>query len=493
MASANVLIRKLWKFSRDFALPCTLALGAVPAHALNADGPLRDMLVDATLGEFGNGEARTVLGRLNQFDLSAYSFTFSDGSRVALNQDSHALDQTLRAYEEQGLDPVRLAGPNGQLEFGDQDVTCATGGQSVTPDFESNAVGITEQCLGIRTFQQSTDAVMAATLAEVNTIDLLIARPTSRFMVDIRRFATPRRAARRGSAEAGENGEGGGSGDDGYTLFEGPWGIYFNGGGNFGNIDSSSPHQIGFGIDSQYGTGGFDYRFSDTVVAGFMFNFAGSQARFAKGVGSLDADMYRFLPFISLTPFDNAYIDILAGYGYHTYNSRRNATGTQASANYSADQALAAINLGYTHSIGALSLTGYAGGSYIGTNVNGFNEQGRGTLLKVGGYSVSSWTSTLGTELAYAHGVSFGVLKPHLRLEWVHEFANDRNNVNVVVPAQGIVVNLTRTRMVQDWGRIAAGVQALLPHGLTGFVNYEAQVFAGGESHLVEGGLRMEF
>ena len=284
---------------------------------------------------------------------------------------------------------------------------------------------------------------------------------------------------------------GGGAGDE--SPLSGPWGLYFNGGGSFGNIDTS-PGSTGFNINNQLATGGVDYRFSDAIVSGFLFNFTGSQVRFAGDTGAVNADIYRFMPFVSITPFKNAYVDILAGYSYHAYNSSRTGSDTNAAATYSADQALASITLGYSHAFGALELTGFAGGGYVGTDVNGYEESGQGLLLTVGGYHVSSWTSNLGLQLDYAHSTTFGVVRPQLRMEWVHDFDTQGHAVNVTIPSLGnLALPVSAGQRIGDWGNLTAGVQTIFAHGITGFANYQAQIFSAGENHIVEGGVRVEF
>lgn len=497
--------------SGKLLLSLVLALPAWPARALNPNGPLSDLLVDAAVGELSTADAVSILDRLNQLDLGRYSLNFSGGDQLPLKRNAAKLDAAVVAAGEQNKDLLNLTGPKGSLLFDSDEIRCFQSGKRYQPDLSTNAVGSVEKCLGVanaKTAAAGSVALVAAASGQsaaaignklvtaaaagsvstalaasrASTIDLLISRPSSQFMVDVRRLVNPRLAHPLGS-------QGGGSGD-GESADR--WGVYLNSGGSFGDINTSR-RALGFGIDSQFVTSGFDYRFSDRIFAGFLFNFSGIQSRFAQDTGSLNADVYRFMPFFSITPFENAYIDVMAGYGYQEYSLDRRAPDTAAHARYSADQALASINLGYTHSIRAFDITGYAGGSYIGTFVNGYGEQGRGTLLKVGGFEVSSWTSTVGLQLGYTHSLSFGVLKPNLRLEWIHEFSNAQENVQVSVPIQGVSIRMNRPDTTQDWGKVAAGVQAVLPRGITGYVNYEAQLMSVGENHTVEGGLRYEF
>lgn len=129
----------------------------------------------------------------------------------------------------------------------------------------------------------------------------------------------------------------------------------------------------------------------------------------------------------------------------------------------------------------------------MGSAVHGYTEQGQGTLLKVKDYWANSWTSTLGALFTYAYSASFGVLQSILRLEWVHEFSDDPRPIQVFVPNQSLLVSVARPALAHDWGNLMAAIQAVLPHGLVGYLSYQAQVLAIGDNHSVEGGARYQF
>lgn len=459
------------------------------ASAVDSDGLLVDFLIDSSEGHFSRGESSAFITLLNQFQLDGYSLRFSDGTPIPLSLTTENLEAALASKEEANADLVAITGPSGSLSFAtsaDADSTCSTGALIDLASF-NDILG----CVGTQLQAASPLSAAVTTVSQVNTIDLLILRPTTQFMTSVRGFVENRSRVKWSGFASESRARGGGAGDQDPML--GPWGSYFNGGGSFGNLDTTAQN-TGFNVNNQFATGGVDYRFSDAVVTGFLFNFTGSQVRYAADAGVVNADIYRFMPFVSVTPFENAYIDILAGYSYHAYNTSRFGSGTTAAANYSADQALASISLGYSHPIGALELTGFAGGGYVGTDVGGYQESGQGLLVSVGGYHVSSWTSNLGLQADYSHGTSFGVLRPHLRLEWVHEFDNQGHAVNVIIPSlSNLALPVVAGQRVSDWGNLTAGLQAVFAHGFTGFANYQAQIFSAGENHVVEGGIRVEF
>lgn len=327
-----------------------------------------------------------------------------------------------------------------------------------------------------------------ATITQLTTVSNVFNRPTTTAEFSIRKLAGQHLAAQQKS--------GGGSSSDGVEL-DGRFGTFFSGGGSFGNMNGQASAIQGLSRDpfstfNQTGTGAFDFKFTDWLVAGFLFNYTGTQNSLSAPAapGSLLSDAYRFMPFVSMIPFENAYIDVSAGYGYQTYNSRRMFNGGNAIANYSSDQAMAAIDMGYNYSVDALELGAFIGGSYIGTDVSGYTEYGSGISMQP--YNISSWTTTLGGQLAYSFSTSFAVLQPMVRMEWVHAF-NTFTTANAVLPLGGGLQPIQSVLGISDWGNFSAGVQATLPNGMNAFINYQGQVMAGGDNNGVLGGLRLEF
>lgn len=443
------------------------------AQTLDATGigSLTNLMVDASLGEWNRNQAGAVANFFNTVNPGSYGFGFDGyGDRSLALAD---INQQLVNADKGGWDLNSLYGPNNRYNFGEEGMSC---GNASLGSKVSNVPSVVSDCIGFDPLNISSVESSLATVIQVTTISNTFNRPTSQFQRDIRRFAA--NTIKQGIT-------GGGSAADNYA-FDGRFGTYFSGGGSFGSLDgNASQDRVGFNTYNQTGTGAFDYRFTDWAVAGFMFNYTGNQNDLFLNAGRLSTDSYRFMPFVSFIPFDNAYIDVMAGYGYQTYDSNRQG----AMANYSSDQALASVDIGYTYPIGAFEITGFAGGSYIGTNVAGYTESGSGT--SVNPYNVSSWTSTLGSQFAYAISTNFGVVQPILRMEWVHAY-NDAGTVTII-PQGGLATPLPSALGIYDWGNFTAGVQTTLPQGMMAFLNYQGQVMNGGQNNGVLGGLRLEF
>lgn len=93
-----------------------------------------------------------------------------------------------------------------------------------------------------------------------------------------------------------------------------------------------------------------------------------------------------------------------------------------------------------------------------------------------------SFTINAGFHASYVVNTGWGVLIPHLRLDAVHEFEDNREFVAVgfvndpfaddpLQPSPPIV--LQTDEVDSDWFVLSAGVSAQLIHGVSGFINYQ--------------------
>jgi uncharacterized protein YhjY with autotransporter beta-barrel domain len=477
--------RDLWDQARRFVsknLIFIVSFSSVPGFTMAAlddtgKNALSNLVVDASLGDFSHTEAMAIAQWLNTVDPRLYGFNFSKDSTNYLLERFN-INQDLAAKDQQGADLTTIFGPGhlSLFNFSSQGASCSG----------SRSLGGSDPqtCLEYVPGLNSSVVNSVATLVQLTTISNTFSRPTAQFQRDIRRFV---------AHSFSNEGSGGGASADGY-LFEGRMGTYFSGGGSFGSLDAKSSPIAGQGRDgfstyNQTGTGALDYQLSDWAILGTLLNYTGTQNFLANSGGRLYADSYRVMPFLSLIPFDNAYVDIMAGYGHQAYSNFATKGLLATAQNFNSNQALASVDLGYNLAFESLELTGFAGGSFISTNVSGYRDALTG--LTVMPYTVSSWTSTLGAQAAYSISTSVGVVQPVVRLEWVHAF-NTSEQTTIVNPSGGLQP-IQSVAGVPDWANITAGVQSVLPEGITAFLNYQGQAMAGGRNQGVMAGLRMEY
>lgn len=347
---------------------------------------------------------------------------------------------------------------------------------AVTPGITSNSL-----LQAAAKDKENITALNAAT-----TIDLQLNRSTTQISQSLQSMRSLRKHPKPS--------KGNGSGDDAYEMM-GNFGLYANAGGTFGKVDRTT-NSNGFNVYTRNFNSAVDYKINDLVVTGLLFGYTSSAVDMADNGGSFNADTFRFSPFISLSPTENTYIDIAAGYASHDNSSKRNCLlcSSTADASFRTDEFNILTGLGYTHHFDAWSLRGYGQASTIYMDIGGYTETGNSTtgLLTMPNQYVLSITSTFGTELSYAWSLPFGVLVPRISAEWVREYANDQRLIIAQLQNGGITTFQTAAAQ-QDWGNAAAGLQMVLPNGVSAMLNFQSLIMSGATNHTIEGGVRMEF
>jgi outer membrane autotransporter protein len=137
------------------------------------------------------------------------------------------------------------------------------------------------------------------------------------------------------------------------------------------------------------------------------------------------------------------------------------------------------ISGGYDFLIGGLTLSPNAGVFYIDSTIDGFTEQGAGGLnLVYDDQKFESFTANVGFRGTYAWNLSWGVLLPHLRVDYVREFEDDADVFGVRFAADP---NATSTPPIlvetdnpdQSYWRLAAGFSAQFKYGISGYIEYQ--------------------
>lgn len=357
-------------------------------------------------------------------------------------------------------------------------LTCSGSGGS----YEVATISEGISCLGLNVQFESFQAANAA--YEARQISFYFNRPTTIMQNALN--------AMHANAHAGK---GSGSGDT-YKLTD-DLGVYFGAGGSFGDVNSQRGRQ-GFGIDNREVTVGIDYRINDYVSTGFLYNYMSNTAKIGGGAGSFYSDVFRFMPFVSITPMDNAFIDFSVGYGMHDNETSRGCIGctSQLIGISKADEYIANLNLGYSYNIGALTLTGHAGASGMFLNMTPYSETGANAQFN--GLNVRrsynlSVTNNVGIEAAYSIGTPYGVVIPRVFGEWVHEHNNDAQFVRVDFQGSNIPSVFSTPAPVRDWANVGFGAQMVLPNSISVFTNYQSLIMQGSSNHTIQGGIRMDF
>jgi outer membrane autotransporter protein len=234
--------------------------------------------------------------------------------------------------------------------------------------------------------------------------------------------------------------------------------------------------------------GGVDYRLSDRAVVGGSFAYGQSGIEFnPQGEGALDTTSWATSLYGSLYAAKNFYFDMIVNVANSDYDADRNITYVDGSGLVDADASgttdgmtlSGGLSAGYDFLIGGLTISPTLGAFYIDATIDGFTERGApGLNLIYDEQNFASMTGNLGMRATYAWNTSWGVLLPHVRIDYVREFEDDVDVFGIRFAADPNA-NSTPPILVQtdnpdrSYWRLATGFSAQFARGFSGYVEYQ--------------------
>jgi len=300
-------------------------------------------------------------------------------------------------------------------------------------------------------------------------------------------------------------GSGGGGAGDSSLLSR--LGLFVNGVGSFGNVDST-PREAGFDYHNVGMTAGADYRFTDTLIAGAAFSYLNSEADIVSHLGEVTSNGYG-LSLYGTYYVGAFYVDLLSGFTYRSYDTTRNIvygptpgfTGTAVDRTATGDtsgwQYTFNGGIGYDFHVAGSTLTPYFRVEYLHLDINGYTESGANGLdLKVQSQTAESLLTILGGRVAHAFSTSFGVLVPQIHGEWRHESLNDARSIKAQFANDPFnqVFTVPTDNPDRDFFAVGAGITSQFRKGMAAFLDFEAVVgLANVTSYNFTAGMRIEF
>lgn len=296
---------------------------------------------------------------------------------------------------------------------------------------------------------------------------------------------------------------GGAAGDEVVT----DWGIFVNGNLKFGGKDASDIN-TGYEFEILGLTLGADYRINDQLVVGGSLGYGVSDVDYGNDSGGMDTDSLSGSMFTSYYHPSGAYLDGLVNYAQDNYDSVRriqyevasDSVDRTAQGTTDGDQVSVGINSGYDFNFGGWTMGPHLNMYYLDVSVDVMAETGAGSLNTVVKNNDSqSFTATLGGHFSYAWNHDWGVLIPYLRLDYVREFIDDAevlevrfiDDPNVLEPVAPIY--LTTDRPEANYATWAIGASGQFTHGISGFLEYQStEGYTGLTVHDISAGIRME-
>lgn len=251
---------------------------------------------------------------------------------------------------------------------------------------------------------------------------------------------------------------------------------------------------------------GADYRVHPDVVLGAAFGSSNSRSTLdtddAAPSGNVSHRGTSVSLYGSYYPVPNGYVDAIVQFGRGRYNSRRDipTLNDTAVGETSSSQFGASVGGGYAFAAQQWSYGPYARVSYSKAELDAFVEQRNPTdsNLSVAEQSATSLISTLGAQVSYVVSQSWGVLVPNARLEWNHQFQDDKVQ-NIVATFAGagagaLPIDTATTAVDKNYFTFDIGLAAHFGAGRSGVLNYSTVIGRSGQTaQVITAELRLEF
>lgn len=294
----------------------------------------------------------------------------------------------------------------------------------------------------------------------------------------------------------------------------GRWGFFASGTVGRGEVDAGAATPE-YDFDTAGLTAGVDYRVSDRWIVGAAAGFSRQDTEVAGERGKVDTDGWSMSAYTTWFNEDSWYLDGVLTWGSNDYELERRIRYTitapdgsvtsvdqLASADSDGSQLAAAVSFGRDFQRGAWNIGPYFRGTWTRVEFDDYTEQlianlpGSGLGLSVEARDVTSATAVLGGKLTYTASRDWGILMPHVNVEWEHEFKDDPQNIVMRFlhdPTQTPIA-LQGDALDTDYFNVGIGLSALFPGGKSGFLYYEHLVGASGISQgNLAIGVRIEF
>ncbi|MDD1622388.1 MAG: autotransporter domain-containing protein [Methylococcaceae bacterium] len=297
---------------------------------------------------------------------------------------------------------------------------------------------------------------------------------------------------------------GGGAAGDTDDGFVSRFSAFVNGQATFGNRVATDL-EVGANSHTLALTSGLEYRFTDAFLMGVAFGYGDTSTDYKGQAGKLANTAFSSSLYGSYNITDRFFLDSIFTYTLDDYNSERiisyqDILGTvseRATSKPSGSQHRFTLGGGYDFNFDALTLGLRARTEYGHMEIGQYRETGASGLnLAIDPQKNKSVVTSFGGQISYAISTSFGVLQPQLNLDWEHEFKNNSREVisRFVDDSSGTAFVIRTNDPDRDYLNLQSGISAVLPNGLSAFVQYETLLgYRYGTRHTVNAGVRLEF
>jgi outer membrane autotransporter protein len=261
-------------------------------------------------------------------------------------------------------------------------------------------------------------------------------------------------------------------------------GVWVGGSLNFGTRDAAG-NSSGLRFGTEGISAGVDRRLSEHLALGMGVGYARDRTEIGGDGTRSRSSGASIAAYASYQPAPEVFVDGLLGYGTVRHRTDRfvAAASDFARADRSGDQIFGSLAAGYEMRRNGVLLSPYARADYSRTRLKQATESGAGVnALTYFEQRSPSLELGLGLRAESQHATSFGWALPRLRIEYRHDFRDDREaRVAYADLFAGPVYSVAPATTRRDALLLGIGSDFLFRDGLTLGVDYQIQRLSGAE------------
>jgi uncharacterized protein with beta-barrel porin domain len=245
-----------------------------------------------------------------------------------------------------------------------------------------------------------------------------------------------------GSADAGSNGE----------RTKGSLAIWSGGAIQIGTRDATSG-RARLSMTTSGLSAGADLKLGDGAIFGLGGGYGGQRTNIGEDEQArLTGRSWIGAAYGSVRPFDDTFIDGVAGIGGLDFSTRRIAVNHQlAMGSRDGTMRFGSLSLGMDRKGEKSVFSAYARAEYIAATLRAYSESGAGLYnLKFSERDLTSFSSVLGFRGSIRIDTTAGILKPRARFEWRHEFENGSSQFLDYADLAGFTYRIDDTGWLRD-------------------------------------------
>jgi uncharacterized protein YhjY with autotransporter beta-barrel domain len=242
-------------------------------------------------------------------------------------------------------------------------------------------------------------------------------------------------------------------------------------------------------------SGGVDYRLNAGTIIGIGGGYTGNTTDIGGGSRST-SDAFNITTYGTTRPIDPVYIDAQASYTHLYFHSARDVSGsTFVYGDPDGNTFSGSVTGGYEFDTGPYTFGPYLRAEGAHSAIQGFTETGSGAAaVAVSAQTVDSVHSVIGFRGDRAISTDYGILSPHLRAEYLHEFIGASGATVAFANGAASGFQVSGYPVSRNYFTLGLGASFLTVSALSVFLDYDALVgYTHQTDHSITGGISIRF